>query len=75
MSLLLDALKRAEQEKLAKQGERPANDAAAPAATPISAGVIPSITTSRTTSAVPAPRAVLIPISRLRPRTMYDSTL
>ena len=29
MSLLLDALKRAEQEKLAKQGERPANDAAA----------------------------------------------
>src|SRR4051812_27218516 len=30
MSLLLDALKRAEQEKLAKQGERPANDAAAP---------------------------------------------
>ena len=27
MSLLLDALKRAEQEKLAKQGERPANDA------------------------------------------------
>ena len=30
MSLLLDALKRAEQEKLAKQGERPANDAAQP---------------------------------------------
>ena len=37
MSLLLDALKRAEQEKLAKQGERPANDAGAapaPAAAP-----------------------------------------
>ncbi|HUQ29788.1 MAG TPA: tetratricopeptide repeat protein [Usitatibacter sp.] len=32
MSLLLDALKRAEQEKLAKQGDRPANDSpAAPA--------------------------------------------
>ena len=31
MSLLLDALKRAEQEKLAKQGDRPANDATAPA--------------------------------------------
>jgi len=38
MSLLLDALKRAEQEKLAKQGERPANDAAAsPAPEPASA--------------------------------------
>jgi len=35
VSLLLDALKRAEQEKLAKQGERPANDArAAQAAAP-----------------------------------------
>ena len=35
MSLLLDALKRAEQEKLAKQGDRPANDEKArPAATP-----------------------------------------
>ena len=33
MSLLLDALKRAEQEKLAKQGERPANDAPAAPAT------------------------------------------
>ena len=29
MSLLLDALKRAEQEKLAKQSDRPANDAPA----------------------------------------------
>lgn len=39
MSLLLDALKRAEQEKLAKQGDRPANDpaAAAPAPAPASA--------------------------------------
>jgi Tfp pilus assembly protein PilF len=34
MSLLLDALKRAEQEKLAKQGDRPANDAGAPAPAP-----------------------------------------
>jgi tetratricopeptide (TPR) repeat protein len=34
MSLLLDALKRAEQEKLAKQGERPANDSAAGKAAP-----------------------------------------
>ena len=34
MSLLLDALKRAEQEKLAKQGDRPANDAAASAPAP-----------------------------------------
>lgn len=37
MSLLLDALKRAEQEKLAKQGDRPANDAALPAPAPAAA--------------------------------------
>jgi Tfp pilus assembly protein PilF len=34
MSLLLDALKRAEQEKLAKQGERAANDPPAPGTVP-----------------------------------------
>lgn len=37
MSLLLDALKRAEQEKLAKQSDRPANDAPAHAPSPASA--------------------------------------
>ncbi len=34
MSLLLDALKRAEQEKLAKQGDRPANDSVSMAPSP-----------------------------------------
>ena len=37
MSLLLDALKRAEQEKLAKQSDRPANDAPAHAPSPAAA--------------------------------------
>ena len=37
MSLLLDALKRAEQEKLAKQSDRPANDAPVHAPSPASA--------------------------------------
>ena len=45
------------------------------AAIPISEGVIPSTMTSFNTSAVRAPSAVRIPISRLRPRTTYESTL
>ena len=50
---------------------RPAPSAAtAPAAMPMSVGVMPSTTTSRTTSPRRAPSAARIPISRLRPRTM-----
>ena len=52
-----------------------ASAATVPTATPMIAGAMPSSTTSRRTSGVPAPNAVLIPISRLRPRTMYDRTL
>ena len=52
-----------------------ASAAIVPAAMPTSAGDMPSTITRRRTSAVRAPSAVLIPISRLRPRTMYESTL
>src|SRR3989441_6788262 len=52
-----------------------ASAAIVPAATPTSAGDMPSTITRRRTSDVRAPSAVLIPISRLRPRTMYESTL
>ena len=47
-----------------------ASAAIAPAAMPTNAGDMPSTITSRRTSALCAPSAVLIPISRLRPRTM-----
>ena len=52
-----------------------ARAAIVPAAMPMRAGDMPSRITSRSTSLVRAPSAVLIPISRLRPRTMYDRTL
>src|SRR5262249_58938138 len=45
-----------------------ASAAIVPAATPTSAGDMPSTITRRRTSDVCAPSAVLIPISRLRPR-------
>ena len=47
-----------------------ASAATVPAAMPANAGDIPSTITSRRMSALRAPSAVLIPISRLRPRTM-----
>src|SRR5262249_51110595 len=47
-----------------------ASAATIPAAMPTSACDMPSRITSRTTSPPRAPRAVLTPISRLRPRTM-----